>query len=270
MTTRHPDFGLYDDHYGHLGEEAPLAVRRETYDEDVGQSSWITMAEAREWFRLLELRAGKRALEVASGSGGMTCRMAAETGAHCTGVDINENGIEAGKATAREQGLEKLAAFQIVDAGRRLPFADRTFDAVFSNDAINHLPDREEVLRDWHRVLKPGGRLLFTDPVVVTGEVTNAELQLRSSIGFYLFTPAGYNERTLAEAGFQVRESRDVTEATATISRRWRDARAKRRDALVRIEGEEPFEHLQRFLDAVHELAEGRRLSRFMYLASRP
>ena len=269
MTTRHPDFGLYNDLYGHLDEEAPLAVRRETYDEDVGQSSWITMAEAREWFSLLELGAGKRVLEVACGSGGMTCRMAAETGAHCTGVDINENGIEAGKTKAREQRLESLVAFQVVDAGQRLPFADESFDAVFSNDAINHLPGRENVLRDWRRVLKPGGRLLFTDPVVVTGAVTNEEIRLRSSIGFYLFPPAGYNERTLAEVGFEVRETRDVTGATATVSRKWRDARAKRRDALVRIEGEEAFEHLQRFLDVVHTLSAERRLSRFMYLAAR-
>ena len=269
MTKGHPDFGLYNDYYGHLDEEAPLEVRRETYGEDLGQSSWMTLAEAREWFARLELGEGKRALEVACGSGGMTCRMAAETGARCTGVDINANGIEAGKTRAKELGLERLVAFQVVDARRRLPFDDESFDAVFSNDAINHLTGRADVLRDWRRVLKPEGRLLFTDPVVVTGAVTNEELRLRSSIGFYLYTPEGFNERTLAEVGFAVLEKRDVTEATAAISRRWRDARAKRRDALVRIEGEEPFEHLQRFLEGVHLLSSERRLSRFMYLAKR-
>jgi SAM-dependent methyltransferase len=269
MTSGKPDFGLYNDYYGHLDDEAPLAVRRETYDEDVGQSSWITLAEAREWFSLLELGEGKHVLEVACGSGGMTCRMAQDTGAAATGVDINDNGIEAAKAKARELGLSSRVEFQVVDAGRRLPFPDGSFDAVFCNDAINHLPGRVEVVDDWHRVLRPGGRLLFTDPVVVTGEVTDEELRLRSSIGFFLFTPVGYNERALARVGFTVRETRDVTDATATISRKWRDARAKRREALVRIEGEEAFEHLQRFLDAVHTLSSERRLSRFMYLATR-
>jgi hypothetical protein len=61
---------LYDGHYGHIAAEPQLAVRRETYDEDLGQVSWITLAEAREWFRLLGLRAGQTALEVACGSGG--------------------------------------------------------------------------------------------------------------------------------------------------------------------------------------------------------
>ena len=260
---------LYDGHYSQLGDEAQRAVRRETYDEDVGQSSWLTLAEAREFFRRLGLSPGRRALEVACGSGGMTCRMAVETGATCIGVDINPHAIEASEATARSQKLEGRVSFQLADAGRPLPFPDESFDAVFCNDSINHFPGRAGGFRDWHRVLRPGGRLLFTDPVVVTGEVTNEELRARSSIGFFLFTPAGYNEKLLTESGFEVREVRDVTEGTASISRKWRDARAAHRAALVSLEGEKPFEDLQQFLDAVHTLSSERRLSRFMYLASK-
>jgi SAM-dependent methyltransferase len=267
MTPDH--FDLYSGHYGHLADDAERAVRLETYDEDLGQSSWITAAEAREWFRLLGLGPGRTALEVACGSGGMTCRMASETGARGVGVDINENGIEAAKARAREAGLSSQVEFRLVDAGRRLPFADASFDAVFCNDSINHLPGRADVLRDWNRVLRREGRLLFTDPIVVTGQLTGDEMRVRSSIGYFLFTPAGENERLLAAAGFRVDEARDVTEAVASISRKWRDARAKRRDTLVRLEGQEYFENTQRFLDVAHTLSSERRLSRFMYLSSK-
>jgi SAM-dependent methyltransferase len=245
-------------------------VRRDTYDEDLGQSSWITLAEAREWFRRLDLSAGQRALEIACGSGGMTERMALETGATCVGVDINEHGIEAAKGRARDTELASRVSFQLVDAAKRLPFPDGSFDAIFCNDAINHLPGRLDYLRDWYRVLRPGGRLLFTDPVVITGPVTNEELRVRSSIGFFLFTPLGLNEKLLVQSSFAVREVRDVTEAVATVSRKWRDARARRREALVRLEGKTGFDDLQRFLDAVQPLSRERRLSRFMYLASKP
>ena len=261
---------LYDEHYGNLGADPHAAVRQETYDEDLGQASWLTMAEARECFRLLDLAEGRSVLEVACGSGGVTCRMASETGATCVGIDINPHGIEAATAKAIEQGLGKRVSFRIHNAAERLPFAHQSFDAVFCNDSINHFPGRREVLRDWHRVLRPGGRLLFTDPIVVTGQLSNEEIRTRSSIGFFLFTPVGENERLLTEAGFGVKDVRDVTEAVASIAGAWRDARARRRDALVALEGQNDFDSVQRFLDVAHRLAGERRLSRFLYLATKP
>lgn len=264
------DVNLYDGHYSRLGADPLAAVRRATYDEDVGQASWLNLAEARDFFRALELRPGATALEVACGSGGITCRLALESGAACVGIDINAQGIQAAEARAREHGLADRVSFQVVDAGQRLVFPDASFDAVFCNDSINHLPRRLDVLRDWHRVLRPGGRLLFTDPIVVTGPLSSEEIRARSSIGFFLFTPVGVNERLLAESGFAVQEVRDVTAAVATISQSWRVAREQHRDAIVALEGEEQFAGVQRFLTAVHALSSERRLSRFMYLASRP
>jgi SAM-dependent methyltransferase len=263
------DVNLYDSYYGHLSADPLAEVRRETYDQDLGQASWITLAEAREFFGALELGSGHTALEVACGSGGVTCRMALETGAACLGIDINAQAIEAAGRRARELGQAARVSFRLADAGHRLPFPDQSFDAIFCNDSINHFPGRQEVLRDWHRVLRPGGRLLFTDPIVVTGQLSNEEIRARSSIGFFLFTPVGRNEDLLAQSGFIVREVRDVTQAVTSVSRKWRDARSERRDALVKLEGAEGFEGIQRFLDAVHTLASERRLSRYMYLAAK-
>jgi len=261
---------LYDAHYRNLTADPQVEVRRQTYDADLGQASWITLAEALEFFRLMGLGPGHSALEVASGSGGITCRMAQETGATCIGVDINTQGIEAATRRARDLGLAAHVSFRLADAGRALPFPDESFDAVFCNDSINHFPDRLGVLRDWYRLLRPGGRVLFTDPIVVTGQLTNDEIRARSSIGFFLFTPVGCNERLLAESGFVVDDVWDVTDTVVSVSERWRRSRATMRDALVRLEGEDSFEALQRFLDAVHMLASERRLSRCMYLASKP
>jgi ubiquinone/menaquinone biosynthesis C-methylase UbiE len=132
-------------------------------------------------------------------------------------------------------------------------------------DAANHLPNRENVLAEWRRVLKPGGRLLWTDPVVITGPVTNEELALRSSIGTFVFVPDGANERLLTQSGFAHVEREDTSEAASQVAGRWRDARAREREGLLTIEGAEGYEGLQAFLDCVHRLTGERRLSRIVY-----
>lgn len=92
----------------------------------------------------------------------------------------------------------------------------------------------------------------------------------RGSIGFYLFAPPGENERLIREAGFELLGARDVTENATLVSRRWHDARAAHRDALLAREGEANFEGLQRFLTCVHALTSERRLSLFCYVARKP
>jgi SAM-dependent methyltransferase len=187
-----------------------------------------------------------------------------------TGVDINEHGVRNARTLAESRHLADRVRFETVDAGRPLPFTEGRFDAIVSNDAMCHIAGRPAVLRDWHRVLKSGGRVLFTDALVITGPVSHEELATRSSIGYYLFVPPGTNERMLQEAGFAVTAVEDVTANAADVASRWHDARARHRDALVSREGESNFEGLQRFLRCVHTLSEEHRLSRYAYLAEKP
>jgi SAM-dependent methyltransferase len=260
---------LYDSHYAKVEAEVYRAVRAETYGEDIGQASWITAAECDEFCRWIGLEAGRKCLEIACGSGGVSVRMAKRLGLSVVGVDVNQAAVPAARARAGVAGVQDRAEFRVADANDPLPFPGRSFDAVFCNDSINHLRDRRRVLAEWHRVLRPGGRCLYTDPIVVTGCLSNAEIAARSSIGFFLFTPAGANEELLRQAGFRVVLTADVTGATARISRRWHEARAARREQLLALEGESGFEALQDFLTIVHRLASEQRLSRFAYLGEK-
>jgi hypothetical protein len=106
--------------------------------------------------------------------------------------------------------------------------------------------------------------------MVLTGIVSQEELAIRSSIGFYLFVPPGENDRLLEAAGFGVLGVQDLTSNAAEVSGRWHEARARYRDALVAREGQANFDGLQRFLACVHTLSLERRLSRFAYLAEKP
>src|SRR4051812_26969918 len=188
---------LYDNVYGDFGSEAEYAVRREAYGEDLGQSSWLTAAEWLGFADLLGIGPGSEVLEVGSGSGGPAVYLAGARGCRVTGVDINEHGVRNAQALAQSRGVADRAQFRTVDARGPLPFPADRFDAIVSNDAMCHIAGRSAVLGDWHRLLKPGGRALFTDALVVTGPISHEEIAARSSIGYYLFVPPGSNETML-------------------------------------------------------------------------
>ncbi|HYV18782.1 MAG TPA: methyltransferase domain-containing protein [Verrucomicrobiae bacterium] len=261
---------LYNNVYSDFGSRAEADVRRRAFGEDIGQSSWITSEEWLHFADQARVETSSRVLEIGSGSGGPAVHLAAARGCRVTGIDINENGIRNGARLAAGRGLADRVTFRAADASRPLPFEAAAFDAVLSNDAMCHLPGRLEVLREIHRVLRPGGRLLFSDALVVTGLVSHEEVATRSSIGLYVFAPPSENQRLIARAGFTLLSVEDVTAGAEAIARRWHDAREEHRDALVQREGEANFAGLQRFLMCVHRLSAERRLSRYAYLAEKP
>jgi SAM-dependent methyltransferase len=261
---------LYNNVYADFGSRAEAAVRRHAFGEDIGQSSWLTAAEWLRFADLAQVRRHSEVLEVGSGSGGPAVYLAGARGCRVTGVDVNEHGIRNGEQLAVKRGVTDRVTFQIVDASRPLPFAPDSFDAVVSNDAMCHIANRLEVLEDWRRVLRPRGRMLFTDAMIVTGIVSQEELAVRSSIGWYLFVPPGVNERLIGQAGFTLLSSEDVTAAAELVAERWHDAREQHRDELLAREGDANFVGLQRFLACVHRLSAERRLSRYWYLAEKP
>ena len=111
--------------------------------------------------------------------------------------------------------------------------------------------------------------MLLTDPITVTGSLGSDEIAIRASIGYFLFVPAGEDERLLREAGLDVLAVEDATENMAVVAERWLAARAKRAVALTEIEGENTFDGQQRFLEVAARVARERRLSRFVYLAEK-
>jgi ubiquinone/menaquinone biosynthesis C-methylase UbiE len=264
-----PSVDLYDSAYANYGSDVYREVRMETYGEDFGQTSWVTTEESGAIPELLQLKQSSLVLEVGCGSGGYAVHLAERVGCNIMGLDVNAPGIHNANQLAAAAGLAAQARFEQLDASRHLSFGDNSFDAIFSNDAICHVPRRSQVLCELSRVLKPGGRFLFSDALIVGGMLSYEEITTRSSVGFYLYSPPGENERLIEGAGFRIVRVADTTGSAAQIAKRWHQARVIRKTQLIAIEGDHNFEGLQRFLSCVHNLTSERRLLRYLYLADK-
>ncbi|HTT18176.1 MAG TPA: methyltransferase domain-containing protein [Candidatus Sulfotelmatobacter sp.] len=261
--------GHYDASYANFESDLYAAIRREAFGEDLGQNSWLTADELLRFVPHLALSKEKKLLGVACGAGGPALKIAGIVGCSVVGIDVHDKAIEAAQSLAAKSPATR-SEFRLVNASEKLPFPKVTFDAITCIDAINHLPDRPAVISDWVRVLKPGGRLLFTDPITITGPISKEELAIRSSLGFFLFVPGDYDRKILADCGLRLILCDDVTENTFQIAQKRRLARSSREEALRKIEGDASFEQQQHFLEVASRLAQEHRLSRFLYVAEKP
>jgi ubiquinone/menaquinone biosynthesis C-methylase UbiE len=101
--------------------------------------------------------AGKRLLDVGCGVGNDLSRFA-KGGAKCTGIDLAPHSIELALANFGQRGLQ--AEFFVMD-GEQLVFPDDTFDAVFCHTVLHFTPDPDRMVREIHRVLRPGGTAIL-------------------------------------------------------------------------------------------------------------
>lgn len=101
---------------------------------------------------------GKKVLEIGPGAGGHSA-LFARHGAEMTAVDLTLARARATEAKFRLMGAESCHALQGDAEG--LPFADGTFDIVYSNGVLHHTADTERAIAEVHRVLKPGGRAVI-------------------------------------------------------------------------------------------------------------
>ncbi|MBM4219397.1 MAG: bifunctional demethylmenaquinone methyltransferase/2-methoxy-6-polyprenyl-1,4-benzoquinol methylase UbiE [Gammaproteobacteria bacterium] len=110
------------------------------------------------------LRPGRRALDVASGTGDLGAGLARQVGREGLAVltDINREMLARGRDRLIDQGIVAQVAFVLANA-ESLPFPDRSFDCVTIGFGLRNVTDKPAALASMRRVLKPGGRLLVLE-----------------------------------------------------------------------------------------------------------
>ncbi len=165
---------------------------------------------------LASLAEGETVLDLGSGAGFDSFLAANKVGqsGKIIGVDMTPEMIDKARANAQEGGYKNVE-FRLGEI-ENIPAADNSVDVVISNCVINLSPDKKRVFSEAFRVLKPGGRLMVSD-VVLLKELPNF---IRESVAAYVGCISGalmkddYLE-TIGEAGFQ--EVKIIGEASFSL-----------------------------------------------------
>lgn len=143
------------------GEDIHIGLY-ETPEEPIFDASRRTVKRMASFLEGLD--ENSRVLDIGSGYGGAARYLAKNFGCRVVALNLSETENERNRTMNQEQGLDHL--IEVIDASfEDIPYPENTFDVVWSQDAILHSGDRPKVLDEVSRVLKPGGRFVFTDPM---------------------------------------------------------------------------------------------------------
>ena len=117
---------------------------------------------------LVNLTADLRVLDLGCGYGGAARYLARQYGCSVVGINLSEKELELANKRARETGLQDYLVFESGDF-HSLKFDDEVFHVVWSQEAFLHGANKDKIISEAMRVLRPGGTLIFSDLLVRAG-----------------------------------------------------------------------------------------------------
>ncbi len=131
------------------------------FPEEFGHISLTTLPELRRMSAELRLHPASMLVDLGCGLAGPALWVARETGASLVGIDLSQAATEHAAARAAKLGLADRCGF-VVGSMADTGLESGTVDGAMSEDALQYVPDKQAVMEEAARVLRPGGRLVFT------------------------------------------------------------------------------------------------------------
>lgn len=141
-------------HHGYYGADGRQPKNRRQAQIDL-------IEELLQW--AAPIQATDRILDVGCGIGGSSLYLAEKFNAHVTGITLSPVQADRARERAQAAGLaagKPSADFQVANA-LEMPFADQSFDLVWSLESGEHMPDKLKFMQECYRVLKPGGTFVM-------------------------------------------------------------------------------------------------------------
>ena len=174
--------------------------------------------------RALALPADSLVLDAGSGEGRVALRLSQNAGVRVRGIDIHPPSVARAQALAR-QHPDLDVSFSQGDFAKSIYPGD-SFDGVFTLETLVHSPDYRAALREFHRVLRPGGKVALFE-YSIAGPLARSRTQERlwkeiaagSGMHSLMDFEHGRLAEALRDAGFVDVDNRDITKFTLPMLR---------------------------------------------------
>jgi cyclopropane fatty-acyl-phospholipid synthase-like methyltransferase len=232
-----------------LGDELHYGVF-DTGEEDLPSA---TLALTSRMIDAARLDPGNEVLDVGCGTGAPACHLAATKGVTVTGITTSRVGVAEAEARARSAGVSDRVSFAVAD-GMANGMPDASYDRTWVMESSHLMPDREALVAECARVLRPGGRFVLCDiirrrdlPFMEVRRLRKEFGLLRDVFGEARMEPLAHY-RGLAEAhDLVVDVEEDLTAATRPTFDRWQQNAEEHRPAVVEALGAHGW---QQFVDS--------------------
>jgi ubiquinone/menaquinone biosynthesis C-methylase UbiE len=239
---------------GHLDRLSPEELFPHDQDHYGGLAANEALAERG------RIGKGTRVADFCAGLGGPSRYFAHRYGADVTGIELTPARVKGAEELTRRVGLEN--SVRVIEGNvMQVPLADDSVDVVVSQEALLHVPDKTRALKEAHRILKPGGRLVFTD-WVAHRPLSDADKALMwdGMAVTGLYSLSSYAE-LVGQAGFAVSAVEDLTrewgEILAHRLAMYRKLREETQAAGTPTGHDAFYESYVRFVDLVNEAGLG-------------
>lgn len=143
-----------------------------------------------------------RVIDLGAGYGGSMRYLAERFGSRCVALNLSDVENDRNHRMNREAGLDER--IDVVEGDfAKLDFPDASFDRAWSQEAFLHSGEREKVLGETARVLRPGGRLVFTDPMQADDAPTESLQAIYDRLHLESLASPSFYRNTLASLGLR-------------------------------------------------------------------
>jgi len=157
------------------------------------------------------LDAGMQILDVGSGLGGPSRRLASNYGCRVIGLDLTDAYCRVAEAFSRRLGLDHLVSYRTGNA-LDLPFEDMRFDVLWTQHAAMNIGEKTQLYSEMYRVLKPGGHLAIYDVIAGPGGEVYYPLPWARDASISFLATDDELRHFLEAAGFNIMSWRDTTD----------------------------------------------------------